>query len=297
MDLPAALESVKNQTCRDWEIIFWDNGSTDQSPEIAKNFGPGLRYFRAPAPTSLGMARNLAIQQSRGNYIAFLDCDDIWKPKKLEAQLELFQSNPKLGLACTDTEIFDGQKTIGRIFKRSAPLRGMVFEDLIRGQWISMSSAMLARQALDTLDSNGEWFDGSLELCEEADVFYRVAHDWEVDFVDAPLTVWRVHGKNATFQEFDKFAAETRHILEKQRRLYPEYDIRHRTAAQLLEERANFQEAVSLWHGGQGKRARQLLSRQLAKAPKYRLFWLASFLPPSFFNILAKLHFSTTFRA
>lgn len=292
-DLPAALESVKNQTCADWEIVFWDNASTDQSAVIAQNFGPGLRYFRASTPTSLGAARNLAIQQARGDYIAFLDCDDLWRPEKLQSQLEQFEQNPRLGLSCTDTEISDGKKTIGRIFKRSAPKRGMVFEELIQGQWISMSSAMLSRKALDALSSEGKWFDDALELCEEADVFYRIAHDWETDFVDAPLTVWHVHGRNATFREFDKFADETRRILEKHRRLYPDYDMRHKEAAAILTERANFQEAISLWHSGQGKQARRLLLPQLSKARKYRLFWLASFLPPVFFNFLAKLHFAS----
>lgn len=295
-DLPAALESVRKQTCDAWEIIFWDNGSTDQSAAIAQSFGAGLRYFRASSPTSLGAARNLAIQQAGGEYIAFLDCDDMWRPEKLQAQLELFKNNPRLGLACTDTEIFDGKKTIGRIFQRSFPKRGMVFDDLIRGQWISMSSAMLSRKALDALDSDGSWFDETLELCEEADVFYRIAHDWEADFVTAPLTIWRMHGKNATFRDFDKFAEETRHILEKHRRLYPDYDQRHKDTAEILMERANFQEAISLWHSGRGKQARRLLAGQLGKARKYRLFWLASFLPASFFNLLAKLHFAAKFR-
>ena len=101
-DLPDALKSVKEQTFQDFEIIFWDNGSKDRSAEIAKRFGPQLRYFSGTETVPLGEARNLAIKEAKGNYIAFLDCDDLWKPEKLSLQVELLKNNPDLGLACTD---------------------------------------------------------------------------------------------------------------------------------------------------------------------------------------------------
>ena len=67
----------------------------------------------------------------------------------------------------------------------------------------------------------GEWFDESLNVCEEADVFYRIAKTWELDHVDEPLTRWRVHGVNTTFRKFGQFADETLRILDKHRKLYP----------------------------------------------------------------------------
>lgn len=291
-DLPAALESVASQTFSDWEIVFWDNCSTDKSADIAKAFGSRLRYFKAAEFTSLGKARNLALQQATGKYFAFLDCDDLWRPEKLALQLALFEKNPHLGLVCTDTEIFDGKKTLGYLFKRAQPKSGLVFEDLMKSQWISMSSAMLSRKALETIANEGNWFDERLELCEEADVFYRIAHDWELDYVNLPLTVWRVHGQNSTFRNFDKFADETLYILDKQRAAYPGYDREHGEIAQLLKERANFQKAVALWRQGKGNQARKLLVPQLNKAKKYQLFWLASFLPKSMFNTVARIYFS-----
>lgn len=291
-DLPGALLSVVNQTFGDWEIIFWDNCSTDNSAEIAQNFGPKLRYFSATYPTSLGKARNLAIREARGKYIAFLDCDDMWKPDKLKSQVALFEKNPALGLVCTDSEISDGARTISTIFRRSPPRRGHVYGELIKNQWIVMSSAMISARALASLDGKGDWFDENLELCEEADVFYRIAHDWELDFIDQPLAVWRVHGRNSTFRNFDRFAMETEYILEKHRKLFPDIDERHPEIVAAFSLRATFQKAVSLWKNGNAKAARSLIAPHLRNSKKFRLFWMASFLPGKSFDILAKLYFT-----
>ncbi len=301
-ELPEALESVRGQTFQDLEIIFWDNGSTDESAAIARAYGPQLRYFRGERTVPLGAARNLALAEARGRYVAFLDCDDLWRPGKLEAQVALFGSNARVGLVCTDTEIIDGGRVLSRVFARSAPGRGMVFGELMTRQWISMSSAMIRREALDGLadaagpdapgNGAGRWFDESLNVCEEADLFYRIAHDWELDYVDAPLTLWRVHGGNTTVRRFGQFADETLRILEKHRRLYPGYEAEHADLVALLTRRAAFQKAVALWREGRNAEARETVRPWRASSPKYRLFWAASHLPGACFDLAARLYFA-----
>ena len=288
-DLPAALDGVRAQSFQDWEIIFWDNASTDASPGVARAFGPKLRYFRSGETVPLGAARNLALREAGGRYIAFLDCDDLWLEKKLEKQVALFEANPRLGLACTDTEIFSDAGILSRVFARTAPARGRVFAELMQRQWISMSSAMLRAQALHGLE---HWFDEGLELCEEADLFYRVAHDWELDYVDAPLTRWRVHGANTTFKKFGQFARETLYILDKHRRLYPGYEEEHGELVELLTRRAAFQRGVALWRDGQGAKARESIAPYAGGSVKFRLFQAASYLPGGFFDVLSRLYFA-----
>ncbi|MDR2696393.1 MAG: glycosyltransferase [Deltaproteobacteria bacterium] len=288
-DLPAALAGVRAQSFQDWEIIFWDNASTDVSPGIARAFGPKLRYFRSRETVPLGAARNLALREAEGRYIAFLDCDDVWLAEKVAGQVALFEDNPRLGLVCTDTEIFAAAGVLGRVFARTAPARGRVFGDLMRRQWISMSSAMLRAQALHGLD---HWFDEGLELCEEADLFYRIAHDWELDYVDAPLTRWRVHGANTTFKKFGQFAQETLYILDKHRRMYPGYEEEHGELVELLTRRAAFQRGVALWRDGRGAEARAAIAPYAGGSAKFRLFQAASYLPGGFFEILSRLYFA-----
>mgnify|MGYP001082613976 CR=1 FL=1 len=301
-DLAEALDSVMAQTCTDWEIIFWDNGSTDAGPAIAESYGPRVRCFRAGNTVPLGAARNLAIARARGRYIAFLDCDDVWLPEKLERQRALLDADPRVGLVCTDTEMFDGTRVLSRQFAKAAPVRGQVFRELMTTQWISMSSAVIRREALDSVlpeppaagspERPPQWFDETLNVCEEADLFYRIAHDWKLDHVDAPLTRWRVHGANTTFRKFGQFAEETLRILEKHRRLYPGYDTEYADLVALLTRRAAFQRGVALWRDGQGAAARAVAAPYAASSPKFRLFVWATRLPGCLFDPLARLYFA-----
>lgn len=297
--LPSALSCLQAQTCQDYEVIFWDNASTDESAEIAQAFGKKLRYFCSSETVPLGHARNLAIAQAKGEFIAFLDCDDIWRPAKLEKQLALFEKDPRTGLICTDTEVCEGQRLLYRMFERYEPLAGNAFAELMRSQWISMSSAMIRKKALDSIasqnaspDAPPQWFDESLNVCEEADVFYRIAHDWQLNHIDEPLTVWRIHAANTTFSKFGQFAGETLAILAKHRRLFPEYDSQYGDIAALLERRAAFQGAIALWRDGNGREARRAIEPHMKEGPKYRLFWLLSFLPGAMFDIAARAYFS-----
>jgi glycosyltransferase involved in cell wall biosynthesis len=86
--LKEAIESVLKQTYTNWELIFWDNQSTDNSASIFKSYNDlRFKYFFAERHTKLGEGRNLAIAQSTGDWIAFLDCDDLWVDSKLEKQI------------------------------------------------------------------------------------------------------------------------------------------------------------------------------------------------------------------
>lgn len=292
--LREAINSVFDQTFSSWEIIFWDNGSTDGSPKIAQSFTDArMRYFKAEEPTPLGEARNLAIAKARGRYIAFLDCDDLWAPTKLEKQVALLDKKPDVGLVCTDTMIFSGRKfapgswgTIRRMFTVAAPHRGMVFRELMTAGWIAMSSAVIRRTALDSLE---EWFDPAFNVAEEADLFYRIAHDWELDYIQETLTGWRVHDGNNTFARISEFGDETRRILQKHERLYPRYATEYPDIVALLSRRAAFQSAVGLWRDGNGAQAR----REIAGYPqtlKFQAFWLVSWLPGSLFNVAARAY-------
>lgn len=288
--LREAIDSVFAQTWTAWEIIFWDNQSDDESPDIAKSYigreDGVLRYFRANAVTSLGEARNLAIAEASGKYLAFLDCDDLWLPEKLALQVELFERNPELGLVATDAGILKNGKVISSMFKTARPARGRVFAQLVNAGWIAMSAAMIRFEALKNL---GQWFDPEFNVAEEADLFYRIAHDWELDFVDAPLTVWRVHENNTTFTRFEQFSDETRKILTKFEILYPDFPQTWPDLVALLQRRAAFQKGVALWRKGKGGEARREIARYLCGA-KFIAFWLLTWLPGSFFDVLARAY-------
>ena len=87
--LNEAIDSVRAQTYSNWEIIFWDNASNDRSASIVKEYNdPRIHYFRGDKTILVYAARNKALSQCHGEFIAFLDCDDIWMTEKLSKQIE-----------------------------------------------------------------------------------------------------------------------------------------------------------------------------------------------------------------
>ena len=90
--LKEAIDSIYSQTYQNWEIIFWDNASTDSSANIVKDYDKRIKYYLAPKTTPLGEARNFALEKVSGEYIAFLDCDDVYSPDKLQKQVKLMHN-------------------------------------------------------------------------------------------------------------------------------------------------------------------------------------------------------------
>src|SRR3989338_8306471 len=174
--LREAIDSVYAQTYKDWEIILWDNASTDNSAEIAKSYDERLRYFKSEETVPLGKARNWAIEKARGEYIAFLDCDDIWTPDKLEKQLSFF-NDPNVGLVYSDAIYFNDRGYAKRQFGKHIPPEGMVFNNLLTSYNMTLSTAVIRAESLNGLD---HWFDEKLKVIEEADLFIRIAKDWLV---------------------------------------------------------------------------------------------------------------------
>lgn len=290
--LPDTLTSLAAQIFTDYEVIFWDNASTDTSLALARKAAQQHAAFylwHSKQRMPLGQARNCALAKARGEFIAFLDSDDLWLPEKLQEQVRLMRRHSAVGLVCTDARCLLGNRLLPRtFFQRAKPERGMVFAQLMLRQWVVMSSALVRRTVLDAVKKEGGWFDGALRVCEEADLFYRMARIAPCDYVAAPLTIWRVHGNNATLRNFDLFAQETRSIVQKLRRLFPYCMQQHQAVLAAIERRATIQQALALWRAGQGAAARGCL-RPL-HGTKIFAVTLCTWLPPCCFDWLARLY-------
>ena len=254
--LREAIDSVVAQTYPNWEIVFWDNQSTDDSAEIFKSYqGPQFRYFLAPEYTALGEARNLAIQQSRGELVAFLDCDDLWLSRKLEKQVPLFQKGP-VGIVICDTIFFNNKKDIRQLYKRKKPPTEFVFKELLGAYFISMETPIIRRSALSDLD---HWFDPRFEMIEEYDFFVRLGLKWEVAYVDEVLAKWRVHSSSWTWSKSELFPVETRLFLDKMNNLIPDFKFQYVEEFSAVRLKIALQEAIISWRMGNPKRAREIL--------------------------------------
>ena len=109
--LEQCLSSIKNQSYKNWELIFWDNKSSDNSSKIFKKFkDKRFKYFFSKKKTVLYEARNLAIKKAKGEFLAFLDVDDFWDHRKLSLQIPKFK-NKKIGLVyCNFYKYYNSNK-------------------------------------------------------------------------------------------------------------------------------------------------------------------------------------------
>lgn len=281
-----AIESVYAQTFKDWEIIFWDNASIDTSPVIAKSYNEKLRYFRGEKNVPLGQARNFALGKARGDYIAFLDCDDLWLPEKLTKQVPRFENNPRVGLVISDTIFFKENKDVKRLYARKKPPTGNVFRHLLTDYFISLETAMIRKAALTALD---HCFDDRFNMVEESDLFTRIARDWEVDFVDEVLAKWRMHNANWSYLKKDLAIKEKELLLEKLCRLYPGFEKEFATEIEIIKSQISLRAAKFDWENNHKSAARASLRPYLASSQRHRFIYFLTFLPYSFYKTIYKL--------
>lgn len=190
--LVQAVDSVLRQTYRNFEIIVVDDGSTDNTKEVVSQYASEPLKYVFQKNNGPSAARNTGIKLARGEYIAFLDSDDLWDPCKLEVQLSAFCDDPALGILFTNARYID---EIGVINRESMSDKGYVFGgDFIREvaeyRFPHASDTVLLRKSV--LNSR-EFFDESLRLAEDIDLWVRIALKHKVGYIDQPLVSVRIH--------------------------------------------------------------------------------------------------------
>lgn len=201
--LKEAIESVYAQTYKSWEIIFWDNCSTDGSADIAKGYDEKLRYFRGDSLIPLGYARNKAIEKAEGDYIAFLDVDDLWLPEKLEKQVELFRRDKEVGLVYSNSYILEEDKLERYNIEM---FRGEVFEKLLKKNFIPFVTIVVKKGLVESVNR----FNPDLHIITDYDLTLKIARLTKFDFFSEPLAKYRVHSGN----ESKKVELTTEEILK-----------------------------------------------------------------------------------
>ena len=148
--LKEAVNSVIKQSYKNWELIFWNNKSTDKSLEIISKFkDKRIKIFNSLLFTNLGEARKNAFKNSNGEYLAFLDVDDIWYEKKLEKQLEAFNDR-NVGICYTNT-LFFSRKNKEILYKRQRS-KQLNLKTLISKYPFSLETIMLSTNKIRELE-------------------------------------------------------------------------------------------------------------------------------------------------
>lgn len=191
--LRQAIESVLVQTYQNWEVIFWDNQSTDTSAEIFKSYiDPRLKYYYAPKHTILYEARNYALENVVGEFIAFLDVDDWWLPEKLKSQVLLLE-DLEVGFVCSNFFIEDQNNGKSSLAYKEIIPQGRVLDDLLCHYFVGLLTLVVRRSAL--LYSNMH-FDSRYHIIGDFDLVIRLAVNWKLASTQEALAVYRIHGDN-----------------------------------------------------------------------------------------------------
>jgi glycosyltransferase involved in cell wall biosynthesis len=202
--LEQALRSVLDQDGPPIEVIV-----IDSSTKESRGFVPAMadarvrRYFQEPRGVSA--ARNVGIQQARGEFIAFQDADDEWLPGKLELQIQALRKFPEAALAFTDSMMFRGTTVIQASMNRhmledwcrshgsdlSGCYYGPLYPQLLMRDCMNTSAVMIRRSVLDSHDG----FDETFKVGEDYDLWLRIAKQYPMIFIDRVLTKYRVHAE------------------------------------------------------------------------------------------------------
>ena len=181
--LEETLRSVVNQTYQDFELIVVDDGSTDDTSKVMQSF-PGAQYIFMEENSGVSSARNKGLAHAKGRYICFLDSDDLWDEKKLQVQVQWMEENPDCQICYTDEVWIRGGVRVNPMNKHRK-YSGDIFRYCLPLCIVSPSSAMLRGVIFDDIGN----FDESLPVCEDYDLWLRIAMKYTFHFIEKPLII------------------------------------------------------------------------------------------------------------
>lgn len=214
--LPETLESVLRQTFTDLEVLIINDGSSDNIVEWASSVKDSRVRLVSQTNQGVSVARNTGIAQAQGEYIAFLDADDLWEPTKLEKQVSRLDDNPVVGLVYTWTALIDSAgKLTGTVFCYEA--QGHVWETILVHDIVcNGSSAMVRRSCFETAGV----FDPTLSSAADFDMWTRIAAHYPFAVIKELLVHYR-KAANTMSKNRQKMIQDFRLTLEKRYQSVP----------------------------------------------------------------------------
>ena len=220
--LRQCLDSIKNQTYSNYEVIIWDNQSTDSTFEIASGFSRSdsrFKVFQGKIFHKLGEARNQAVKEAQGNFIAFLDSDDLWHPTYLANHLEILKSSKQkifgVGNVIEIDSNFSLEQNAVEEFEISitTPPKN-IFKRLLKGNIIYFSSLVIPRDFF--IDQAA--FNSGFVQAEDYELLLRASQIMKC--YKSGLVFYRIHEANATNKQENALFLESLIILEQYRHYF-----------------------------------------------------------------------------
>ena len=197
--LKQSINSLLDQHYQNWELIFWDNNSTDNSRDIFNTFNDKrLKYFFNNNKTSLYAARNLSINKAKGDYITFLDTDDYWLPEKLEKQFQYFKKYPQIKIIYGNYFILNEKLKTKKIAYKEADLpSGKIYNNILFNYNVGFLSVCF-NQKMNIK------FDERFDIIGDFDAIIKISKKEEFGLIKEPLSVYRFHKDNFSLLNKEK---------------------------------------------------------------------------------------------
>jgi len=271
-----SLDSVLAQDFYDFEVIVVDDGSTDGTEEEVRPYQDRICYTRQENKGA-GAARNVGIRKARGQYIAFMDSDDLSRPHHLKCLSSFLDRNPECAMVVGNGGYLEGnyrnRSTIisAKRVKRLEQ-RGITVKELFDGRVVRLQGTMTRKTVFEEIGLLDEWFRLSYDL----DLALRIIKDHQIGFINEEVYLWRQHGDNISSND-ELRSRENLRALEKLAADFPEgVEQIGKTAFDSLCAHRYYRLAKALARKGDMKGAREAIGEAVALRPllpKYRFYW------------------------
>lgn len=221
--LAKAIDSIFKQTYENWEIIFWDNQSTDDSAKIAQSYlDSRVKYYISTNHTTLGKARNLAMEKTTGEWCAFLDSDDVWVSNKLEDQIDIINRDQSAGVIYGQMLVYTENikhyniwtnsmsKYSNKTMIKNLP-EGQIFNQLLNFNFIPLLTAIFKRDLFTIVGGVSE----HMQIAEDYDLFLKFSCLTKFRAVQNVVAYYRVHDNNTSMIKQEQSFIEVLEIINK----------------------------------------------------------------------------------
>ena len=180
--LDKCIESILNQNYSNWEIVFWDNNSSDNSSCIFHNYkDTRFKYFFSKNFDTLYAARNKAIEKANGKYICFLDTDDYWERNKIEEQINFLENNKNFEIVYSN--FYTVKKDDTKYIQNNYNLpEGKIVKDLLKKYSIGILTVCLKRKIFENI-----LFDEKTNIIGDFDFFIKLSYKYNIGCIQKPL--------------------------------------------------------------------------------------------------------------
>ena len=216
--LHESLSSVINQSHKNWELIFFDNLSTDKSKKILEGFNDSrIKYFKTEKFVSLYEARNLAVKKCSGDFISFLDTDDVWFKNRIEQQIKFYDKNKVYNFIFSNHYIYDEEKKTEKLYIKKKLLNGNMTQELLNNYKVGLLTILVKKELF-----KNNHFNPTYNIIGDFDFVLKLSLSTKFAYIDEPLAKYRRHNKNFSKIHFSSYVSEIKNWLMENKKFYSE---------------------------------------------------------------------------